>query len=131
MPAHYRLLAAVLAAIAFFGAGSYLGYQYADGRHAEAAARAQEQAIEGARQQFEADRQQAVDRARREAVAEERARSAKSRGVSDASLKAKPGCVRDTESLSLLHDAIRAANSETDPGSLPESVSGSAGTGRR
>lgn len=125
----YRLLIVVLAALTVFGAGAYLGYQYCDGRHAKASTNAQNAAIERFRQQAEADKQEAIDRVRRETMAQERADSAKRRGVNDATLKAKPGCDRDAASVSLLHDAINAANGpDSGPGSVPEGVPKDTGT---
>lgn len=110
MPIYYRLLAYICAATAIFGAGAYVGYQYADGRHAAAAAEAQERALEEARSRAEADKQETIERVRREMLAKERARTARERGVSDASIKANPSCSRDAESLGLLMDAISEAN---------------------
>lgn len=119
----YRLLAAILFLASLFGAGAYTGYQLAAGHYAQAAADAQEQAIEGVRQQLEIDKQAAIERVRRQTLASMRARSAVSRGVSDATLKAKPLCGRDAESMGLLNDAIAAANG-TEPGArgVPQSL---------
>lgn len=123
MPVQTRLLIAFLAAAFCLGTGAYLGYQYADGRNAKAAAEAKDAALEDARRVAEAEKQDAVERVRREAVAAERARTAHSKGVTDAHLKARPDCGRDTESHRLLLDAIDAANgTQARPGGVPEAV---------
>lgn len=120
-----RLLIAILVAAALFGTGTYVGYQYADGRSAKAAAEAQDAALEDARRAAEADKQEAIARVRLEALAEARARSTYSRGVTDAHLKARADCGRDDESFGLLRDAVDAANgAPAGAGSVPEKMPG-------
>lgn len=115
VPLPYKILGFVLLLAATFAGGAYLGYQYCDGQQAQAVADATQQTLDRARQQAETDKQEAVDRAKREAMAAERARSAKSRGLSDASEKATTTCVRDAVSYRLLVDAIGAANGTALP----------------
>lgn len=125
VPLPYKILGFALLLAATFAGGTYLGYQYCDGQQAQAVADATQQALDGARQQAETDKQEAVDRAKRETVAAERARSAKSRGLSDASEKATSVCVRDAVSYRLLVDAIDAANgTQTPTRSLSEGLPG-------
>lgn len=125
MPIRDQLFAALLIAAVSFGTGAYLGYQYADGHNAKAAAEAKDTALEDARRDAEADKQEAVARARLEALAEARARSTYSRGVTDAHLKARADCGRDDESFGLLRDAVDAANG-APPGTrgVPEKMPG-------
>lgn len=125
----YRLLAWVGLVFLAFVSGAYMGYQYADGRNAAAAAEAQELALKGAREQAEADKQSAIETARREAVAQERARAARTRGVDDASKKASASCGRDAESFGLLMEAIHSANgTETGSSGVPVKVPQRTGT---
>lgn len=106
--------------------GAYLGYQYCDGQNAKATASAQDALIKRLGEEADADKQEAVARARREAVAAERARTAHSKGVEDAVLKARPGCDRDAESMRLLNDAIDSANGTSSAGGVPDKVPASA-----
>ena len=123
VPLQYKIIGIAIAILLAFGCGAYLGYQYCDGHVAKAYAEAQDAAITRFSEQADADKQDAIDRAQREAVAEERARTAKSKGVSDASIKAKPSCSRDAESYGLLVDAIAAANgTKESTGGLPKAV---------
>lgn len=108
--------------------GAYLGYQYCDGQNAKATASAQDALIARLGKEALTDKQEAVARARREAVAAERARAAHGRGVEDAILKAKPGCDRDDESLRLLTDAINEANGTGGAGGMPDKVPAGTGT---
>lgn len=105
-----KLLATLVAALLVFGGGAYLGYQYCDGQVAQEYADAKDAAIARFSEQADADKQAAIERAQRETVAAERARSARNKGVSDASIKAKSGCDRDTVSYGLLLESLNAAN---------------------
>lgn len=119
----YRLLIVLLLALGIFGSGTYLGYQYAAGHYAKAAAEAQNAFDQGVREQAAVDKQEAIDRVRRETLAAAKAQSAKDRGMSDANLKANPNCSRDAESISLLVDAVTVANGAgANAGSVPEAV---------
>lgn len=132
IPLPYRILIALVFALAAFGSGSYLGYQYAQGRIAQELTDVKDRALEAARHQAEVDKQETIDRIRRETVAAERARNARSKGVSDANAKANPRCDRDSSSYGLLIDAINAANgAEAGTGSVPEAVRQGADTGKR
>lgn len=125
----YRLLAWVGLVFLALVSGAYVGYQYADGRNAAAAAAAQERALTEARQRAEADKQAAVETARREAVAQERARAVRTKGVDDAAKKASASCGRDAESFGLLMEALNSANgTETGSSGVPVKVPQRTGT---
>jgi hypothetical protein len=132
IPLPYRILIALVFALAAFGSGSYIGYQYAQGRVAQELSDAKDAALEAARRRAESDLQDAVERVRRETLATERARNARSKGVNDATAKANPRCDRDDVSHGLLVDAINAANGSPDTArSLPEKLRQGADTSKR
>ena len=123
VPLPYKIIAILVSSLLVFGGGAYLGYQYCDGQVAQEYADAKDAAIARFSEQADADKQAAIERAQRETVATERARSARNKGISDASLKAKSGCDRDVDSHGLLLDAIDAANGNQKPaGGVPEAV---------
>lgn len=123
VPLPYKIIAILVSSLLVFGGGAYLGYQYCDGQVAQEYADAKDAAIARFSEQADADKQAAIERVQRETVAAERARSARNKGVSDASIKAKSGCGRDAESHSLLLDAINAANGTQKPtGGMPDSL---------
>lgn len=131
LPSPAFLLAALLLAIAGFGGGCYLGYDYRGGLEAERIAEAQNAALEGAREESAAAIIAMAGAARQAGLDEAAARQARSKGVADANLKARPECSRDAESVGLLNDSIDRANGSAGaaPG-VPEEVRSDAETGR-
>jgi hypothetical protein len=118
-----RLLIGLLILISTFAGGAYVGYNYCEGRHAKAESKAKDAVIERASEEAVADKQDAVKRVQREVVASSRARAVKSEGLSDASLKASPTCLRDPESFRLLTRAIDSANGTKEhTGGVPDGV---------
>lgn len=131
LPSPAFLLSALLLAIAGFGGGCYLGYNYRGGLEAERIAEAQDETLERAREDAAAAIIAMADAARKAGVAEEAARQARSRGIADANLKANPACNRDAESLGLLNTAIDRANgTQAAPAGVPEEVRTDAETRR-
>jgi len=124
----YMVLGGVIAALVIFLGG------FQSGRHWESAdalanvVAAQNAAIERANQDAIAETERAVLAAKAEADARAKAREVRHKGELDAARKANPACNRDAESHSLLIDAIRAANSQSDAtGKLPDAVRSDAG----
>ena len=106
----YLMLAGVLFWIASCAVAAWLGYDYRDGKVAQQVARAQAETLKQAKADATADLQASITRVRAEAAAHARVRAAKTIGVQDATLKARPDCVRDAQSLGLLNAAIDATN---------------------
>lgn len=106
----YSILAGVLLWIGSCAGAAWLGYDYRDGKVAQQIAKAQADTIKQAQTNAEADKQAAINRASAEAIAKERARTVKTAGVQDATIKARHDCGRDAQSLGLLNAAIAAAN---------------------
>lgn len=103
------LVGLVLIGLAFAG-GAYVGKEYESGQNAKAKVETLNDTIDKIGKLVESDKTLAVQQAEKEAIAKERARSARSKGVSDAMVKANVVCDRDSVSLGLLNDAIDAAN---------------------
>lgn len=103
------LVGLVLIGVAFTG-GAYVGKEYESGQNAKVKAEALEDTIDKIGKLVESDKTLAIQQAEKEAIAKERARSARSKGVSDAMVKANVVCDRDAVSFGLLNDAIDAAN---------------------
>ncbi len=106
----YPILAGLLFWVVSCVGAAWLGYDYRDGKVAQQVAEAQAEIIKQAKADAAADLQASINRARAEAIAQSRSRAAKTAGVQDATLKARPDCGRDAESLGLLNAAIIAAN---------------------
>ena len=106
------LVGLVLIGLAFAG-GAYVGKEYESGQNAKAKVETLSSTIETIGKLVESDKTLAVQQAAKEATAKERARSARSKGVSDAMVKANVVCDRDVVSFGLLNDAIDAANGTT------------------
>ncbi len=125
----YLILAGLLFWLASCAAAAWLGYDYRDGKVAQQVARAQAETLKQAQADAAADLQASITRVRTEAVAQARVRAAKTIGVQDATLKARPDCGRDDQSLGLLNTAIDAANgAQASAGSMPPSVRSAAET---
>ncbi len=125
----YLILAGVLLWIGSCAGAAWLGYDYRDGKVAQQVARAQAETLKQAQADAAADLQASITRVRAEATAQARVRAAKTAGVQDATLKARPDCGRDDQSLGLLNAAIDAANAApASTGSMPPSVRSAAET---
>ena len=103
------LVGLVLIGVAFQG-GAYVGKEYESGQNAKVKVEAMTDTIDKIGKLVESDKTLAMEQAAKEATAKERARSARSKGVNDAMVKANVVCDRDAVSLGLLNDAIDAAN---------------------
>jgi hypothetical protein len=123
LPSPAFLLAALILAIAGFGGGCYLGYDYRGGVESERVAEAQNEALERAREDAAAAIIAMAEAGRKNGLAEAAARQARTRGVTDANIKANSACDRDAESVGLLNDAIERANGAPDHAAgVPEEV---------
>lgn len=106
----YLILASLLFWFASCAVAAWLGYDYRDGKVAQQVSRAQAETLKQAKADADADLHASITRVRAEAIAQARGRAAKTLGVQDATLKARPDCGRDAQSLGLLNAAIDAAN---------------------
>ena len=119
----YALLAALLGALAMFGAGVSVGYKWEKNAHLATLAVEKDKAVERANQDAEAEKQRALAAAKAEADARLAARTIRMKVELDAAKKARPECARDAESHGLLVDSIRLANGEKDTAvKLPDAV---------
>lgn len=100
----------------------YITKNYVEGQAAKAKLTVVENAISDLSGKADRDFEGAVNRARIEGAAAERARLARSKGVEDAAAKADPSCDRDDESFRLLLEAIDAASGAQPTGGLLEGV---------
>lgn len=117
--------------IAIFGAYQY-GYSRAEDAVSARVAAAQEQAIDQANRDAKAATARTVAQAKAEAAARVRAAGIRRKGEIDATVKARPDCARDAESMGLLQSAIAAANdSETSSSTMPDSMRPTPNTTRR
>jgi hypothetical protein len=103
------LVGLVLIGVAFAG-GAYVGKEYESGQNAKAKVEELSGTLDKIGKLVESDKSLAIQQAEKEAIAKERARSARSKGVSDAMVKANVVCDRDAVSFGLLNDAVDAAN---------------------
>lgn len=131
------LVGLVLVGLAFAG-GAYVGKEYESGQNAKAKVEELSGTLTTIGKLVESDKSTAIQQAAKEATAKERARAARSKGVSDAMVKANVVCDRDDVSFGLLNDAIDAANGTSPAASLRGSMQsatqtdgqvGSGGTG--
>lgn len=106
------LVGIVLIGVAFAG-GAYVGKEYESGQNAKAKVEELSGTLTTIGKLVESDKSLAIQQAAKEATAKERARAARSKGVSDAMVKANVVCDRDDVSFGLLNDAIDAANGAT------------------
>lgn len=128
----YILLVGLIVWLASAAGAAWVGYDYRDGKVAQEIMEAQNDTLQKAATQAKDDLALAVERAKRESAAQERAAGAKRLGVADAVASARPDCVRSDVSFSLLHNAIDAANdTPAASGSLPAKLPGLAKTGER
>ncbi len=119
--------AIILVLLVALGAATLGGYRYGYSRAEDAVsarvAAAQVEAIEQANRDTEAATKRALDAARAEADARVRAAGIRRKGEIDATAKARPECVRDADSMRLLHEAIAAANGTAPAAdSVPDAV---------
>ncbi len=106
---------------------SFGGYRYGkhvcQGEHATEVATIQEQAIDAANTESKAATKLAVGQIAREANARVRAAGIRRKGEIDAEAKARPECLRDTDSMGVLHDAIASANGQSTTSSrMPDAM---------
>lgn len=119
----YLILAGVLFWLGSCAGAAWLGYDYHDGKVAQQVAKAQAETLKQAQADAAADLQTSNTRVRAEAAAQARVRAAKTIGVQDATLKARPDCSRDAQSIGLLNAAIDAANgTSASAGGMPPAV---------
>ena len=118
------LVGLVLIGLSFAG-GAYVGKEYEAGENAKEKVNEFTSAFDKIEKLVESDKTLAIEQAEKAAIAKERARTARAKGVNDAVAKAVPACDRDAVSVGLLNDAIDAANGA--PGS-PSSVRGTVPT---
>lgn len=111
----YVILVGLLMLVGSFGLGGYLGYDLARGHEAQRVRVDQDAVIAGARENVFRDTQFVKNSARRQQVAAERARAARSGGIADANLKADAACGWDAVSVGLLSAAIDSANNTPRP----------------
>ena len=125
------LVGLVLVALSFAG-GAYVGKEYEQGEAAKQKVTEFTSAFDKIEKLVESDKTLAVEQAEKAAIAKERARSARAKGVNDAVTKAVPACDRDAVSVGLLNDAIDAANGTQSPASsVRGAVPAPAQTGER
>ena len=132
LPSPTTLLVGLALVVLAFAGGTYVGKEYESGQNAKEKAEALSGTIETIGKLVESDKTLAVQQAAKEATAKERARSARSKGVSDAMVKANVVCDRDAVSFGLLNDAIDAANgTPSSASSVRRAVPAAAETGER
>lgn len=125
------LVGLALACVAFAG-GVYVGKEYESGQAAKEKATEFASAFDKIEKLVESDKTLAIEQAEKAAIAKERARSARAKGVNDAVAKAVPACDRDAVSIGLLNDAIDAANgTPSSASSVRRAVPAAAETGER
>ena len=123
MPNPYFLLAGLVFALGLFASGVSVGYRWENRAHAAAVLAAQNEAIDQANRDTDAATARAVAQAKAEAQARLAATTIRLRGERDAAVKARPECLRDTDSQRLLVESIAAANGQTPAGSsVPDAV---------
>lgn len=106
------LLVMLLAALGLFGSGVSIGYKWSERAHVAAVAAAQVKAIDDANTAVDLAIKRTVASAKKDADARLATRTARLKGEIDAARKSKPECARDAESMSVLGEAIKAANGE-------------------
>lgn len=132
IPGATSILAAIILAAGSFALGGYLGYDLAQGHEARRIKDSQDVAIAEARENVVRDTASAKARARRVQTAALAARAARSEGVADANLKARPDYAWDSDSLRMLNAAIDAANGSASPADgMPDRLPDDAKTGFR
>ena len=110
LPSPTTLLVGLALACAAFAGGVYAGKEYESGQAAKEKVTEFASAFDKIEKLVESDKTLAIEQAEKAAIAKERARSARAKGVNDAVAKAVPACDRDAVSIGLLNDAIDAAN---------------------
>lgn len=125
----YFILVALLALLGTGFSGYRYGKHVCQGEQATAIAAAQNEAITRANLDVEAATKRAVEQAKAEAAARLSATKRRIEGERDATLKARPDCVRDQQSMELLQSAIDLANGQSSTGNtMSDSVQSPATT---
>lgn len=112
MPSPIVLLGSLIAAIGIFLSGFFYGGSYQKGKQALDVVTVQNETINDANRDVEAEAQRAVAAAKQEAEKRASFQILKLKAERDAALKASPNCSRDPTSMGLLLDTIRNANGE-------------------
>lgn len=122
-PRAIRLIVILVVWAASCSVSAWLGWDYRAGKAAKEKAAAIEAALSDERETAAKDLQAAIKSARETALAAQARSQATQRGTKDATLKARPDCGRDGDSVRLLTDAIDAANGAApSAGSMPAGV---------
>ena len=119
----YVILGQIIGLILAIVGAYHYGYNRAEDAAAARVATAQDKAITDANAATEAATKLAVEQAKAEAVQRLAATTIRLKGERDAALKARPDCVRDTDSMRLLQSALDSANGQsTAIDSVPDPV---------
>ena len=123
IPSPIVLLGSLIASLLLFLSGFFYGKYVEKAEQALDVVTVQDETIDDANRDVEAEQQRAVAAAKREAEKRASFQILKLKGERDAALKAKPDCSRNPTSMGLLLDTIRSANGEEAAANkLPEPV---------
>lgn len=112
VPSPIILLGSLIAAILLFLSGFFYGKHVEKAEQALNVVTVQDDTIDDANRDVEAETKRAVAAAKQEAEKRASFQILKLKAERDAALKAKPDCSRDPTSMGLLLDTIRSANGE-------------------
>lgn len=110
LPSPTVLLVGFALCVGAFAGGTYVGKEYESGQYAKDQVEALANTVDKIEKLVESDKTLAIQQAEKAAIAKERSRTARSKGINDAMVKANVVCDRDAVSFGLLNDAIDAAN---------------------
>lgn len=110
LPSPTVLLVGFALCVGAFAGGAYVGKEYESGQNAKEKVETLGDTLDKIGKLVESDNTLAIQQAEKAAIAKERSRTARSKGINDAMAKASTGCDRDVVSVGLLNDAVDAAN---------------------
>ena len=129
VPSPLVLLGSLVAALLLFLSGFFYGKHVEKAEQALDVVTIQDETINDANRDVEAEQQRAVAAAKQEAEKRASFQILKLKGERDAALKASKDCTRDPTSMGLLLDTIRSANGEEAAANeLPKPVPATNGT---
>ena len=118
LPSPTVLLVGFALCVGAFAGGAYVGKEYESGQRAKDQVEALASTVDKIEKLVESDKTLAIQQAEKAAIAKERSRTARSKGINDAMAKASTGCDRDAVSVGLLNDAVDAANGTSHPAAV-------------